>query len=396
MNTELIYGIIAIVCAALLAYTITPPVRVLAFKIGAVDVPLDNRRIHKKPIPRIGGLAIYLSFTLTTMLLCDFTKELVTIWIGGGVLVILGILDDIFRLNAWIKLAIQLAAAGFAVWNGCLIDHINVGGGYVQLGFLAIPLSVLWIAGLTNAINFIDGLDGLACGVSAISSLSLFFVVTLSGDTVSSLMCGILVGSCVGFLPFNSNPARIFMGDTGALFLGYAMAVLSVHGVFKLHTVLSFMLPVIIFALPLFDTIFAIFRRLLKGKSPFSPDRGHIHHRLIDSGFTQKESVNILYAICGILGLVAVFCTEAIFKEYRIIKSVSIFVIAVALFTIHILILKSPDCRKHSGLTEDDMTTDEYLGELDPEKARKIEEHNGGHGEKPDESQPGSDDGGEA
>ena len=251
------------------------------------------------------------------------------------------------------------------------------------------PLSILWIAGLTNAINFIDGLDGLACGVSAISTLSMFFVVTLHGDMTASLMCGILVGSCVGFLPFNSNPARIFMGDTGALFLGYAMAVLSVHGVFKLHAVLSFMLPVIIFALPLFDTVFAIFRRLLKGKSPFSPDRGHIHHRLIDSGFTQKESVNILYAICGILGLVAVFCTETVFQKSTTIRSAAIFFIAVALFTIHILILKNPESRKHSGLTEDDMTTDEYLGELDPEKARKIEEHNGGHKEAPDSSDSG-------
>ena len=379
MNTELIYGIVAIICGILLAYTITPPVRVLAFKIGAVDVPLDSRRIHKKPSPRIGGLAIYLSFTLTTMLMCELSDELVTIWIGGGALVILGILDDIYRLNAWLKLAVQLAAAGFAVWNGCVIDHINLGGGYIQLGIWAIPLSLLWIAGLTNAINFIDGLDGLACGVSAISTLSMFFVVTLHGDMSASMMCGILVGSCVGFLPFNSNPARIFMGDTGALFLGYAMAVLSVHGVFKLHAVLSFMLPIIIFALPLFDTVFAIFRRLLKGKSPFSPDRGHIHHRLIDSGFTQKESVSILYAICGILGLVAVFCTETVYAQTSAVRSVAIFGIAIVLFTIHILILKNPECRKHSGLTEDDMTTDEYLGELDPDKARKIEEHNGGH-----------------
>jgi len=148
--------------------------------------------------------------------------------------------------------------------------------------------------------------------------------------------------------------------------------------VFKLHAVLSFMLPIIIFALPIFDTAFAIFRRLLKGRSPFSPDRGHIHHRLIDIGFTQKESVNILYAICGILGLVAVFCTETLFAKTRAIRSAAVFVIAVALFVIHIMILKNPDSRKHSGLTEDDMTTDEYLGELNPEKARKIEEHNGG------------------
>ena len=374
---QVIYVIVAIVCAILLAYASTPIVRVLAFKIGAVDVPLDNRRIHKKPIPRIGGLAIYLSFTVTTLLFCDFSKELVTIWIGGAILVILGILDDIYRLNAWLKLAVQLAVAGFAVWNGCIIDHINLGGVYIHLGYLSIPLTIFWIAGLTNAINFIDGLDGLACGVSAISSLSMLVVVLLQGDILSTIICGILFGSCLGFLPFNFNPARIFMGDTGALFLGYTLAVLSVHGVFKLHAVLSFIVPLMIFALPIIDAAFAIIRRLIAGKSPFAADRGHIHHRLIDMGFTQKESVKILYAICGILGLVAVFCTESMFEKARVTKSISIAVIALVLFGLNFIILKNPNLRRHSGIIEDDMTVSDYINELGPEQAKKIETYNG-------------------
>ena len=374
---QIIFGLVAIICACLLAYTITPPVRVLAFKIGAVDVPLDGRRIHKKPIPRIGGLAIYLSFTITTLLFCNPSPELLTIWLGGGVLVILGIIDDIYRLNAWLKFAVQLLVAGFAVWNGCVIDHINLGGMYVNLGYFSIPLSMLWIAGLTNAINLIDGLDGLACGVSAISSLSLLAVVLLHGDVLSTVMCGILFGSCLGFLPYNSNPARIFMGDTGALFLGFTLAVLSVHGVFKMHAVLSFITPILIFAFPIFDAAFAIVRRVVAGKSPFSPDRGHIHHRLIDMGFTQKESVKILYAICGILGLIAVFCNEAMFGEMRILKTVSVAAIAVVVFALNFIILKNPEMRRHSGLIEDDMTISDYIKELDPEQAKKIEEHNG-------------------
>ena len=378
MLIDFIYPIVATVCAFLLAYVATPAVRVLAFRIGAVDVPLDGRRIHKKPIPRIGGVAIYFGFTVTTMLFCDFSRELVTIWLGGLALVIIGIIDDVVRLNAWLKFAVQLAVAGFAVWNGCLIDHVSLGGGYVSLGVFSIPLSVLWIAGLTNAINFIDGLDGLACSVSAISSLSLLVVVLLHGEIVSTVLCAIMLGACLGFLPFNSNPARIFMGDTGALFLGYSFAVLSVHGVFKLHAVLSFIVPLTIFALPLFDMIFAIVRRLCAGKSPFSADRGHIHHRLIDMGFTQKESVKILYALCAILGLVAVFCTETMFDDQRVIKSVAIAGIAVALFVINLLIMKNPESRRHSGLTEDDMTTEDYIQELTPEQARKIEIHNGG------------------
>lgn len=376
--TQLIFGIVATICAILLAYTLTPVVRVLAFRIGAVDVPLDGRRIHTKPIPRIGGLAIYLSFAVTTWLVCDISRELVTIWIGGGILVFLGILDDIYRLNAWYKLIIQLTVAAFAVFNGCVITHINLGGVYISLGFLSMPLSMLWIAGLTNAINFIDGLDGLACGVSAISSLSLLFVVLLHGDFTSTLFCAVLFGACLGFLPFNSNPARIFMGDTGALFLGYTLAVLSVQGVFKMHAVLAFIVPLTIFALPIFDAAFAICRRLFAGKSPFAPDRGHIHHRLIDMGFTQKETVRILYAICGILGLVAVFSTDAMFSSTRIFKAVSIAIIAFAILTITYFIMKNPESRRHSGLIEDDMTIADYIRELDPEKAKKIEEINGG------------------
>ena len=182
------------------------------------------------------------------------------------------------------------------------------------------------------------------------------------------------------------------MGDTGALFLGYTLAVISVFGVFKLHTVLAFLVPFAIFALPVFDTLFAICRRVLSGKSPFAPDRGHIHHRLIDMGFTQKESVKILYAICGIFGLVAVFCTESMFQTMRVTKSVLIAVIAMGLFLLNYIILKDPNWRKHSGLTEDDMTVTEYINELDPEKARKIEAHNGGHVKKDEETPAAAED----
>lgn len=380
MESSSVTIIIAAICAALLAFCVTPPVRVLAFKLGAIDVPLDNRRIHKKPIPRIGGLAIYAAFCLTACLFCNFDKELVNIIAGGAILVIIGILDDIFRLNAWLKLAVQFLAAGLAVCNGCIIDHINLGGSYIQLGYFAIPVSLLWIVGLTNSINLIDGLDGLACGVSAISSISLLIVVFLHGDIEGTLICAIILGSCLGFLPFNSNPARIFMGDTGALFLGYTLAVISVHGVFKLHAVLSFIVPIVIFALPIFDAFFAVFRRLAQGKSPFAPDRGHIHHKLIDCGFTQKESVRILYSICGLMGLVAVFCTETMSdsQEMRIIKPVCIVIICFALLTVNFLIMKNPETRRHSGLTDDNMSVEEFISELDPEKARKIEEHNGG------------------
>ena len=307
------------------------------------------------------------------MLLCTPSRSLVTVWIGGAVLVLLGVLDDIFRLPAWPKFIVQLLVAGFAVWNGTIIDHINLGGEYVHLGVVSVPLTILWIAGLTNAINFIDGLDGLSCGISAISSLSLFCVILLTGDLTSALITLVLAAACLGFLPFNTNPARIFMGDTGALFLGYTMAVLSVQGVFKLHAVLAFLVPVAIFALPLCDTLFAIIRRLAAGKSPFAADRGHLHHRLVDLGFTQKESVKILYAICAILGLIAVFFTDSLFAEGRFFKTIAIAVIALVIFIANFIIMRDPACRRHSGLTEDDLTVAQYKAEL-AEKKRKKEQ----------------------
>ena len=372
-TTQTIYMAVAMLCAFLFAYTLTPPVRVLAFKLRAVDVPLDNRRMHSRPIPLIGGLAIYASFLLTTMLFCPLSDELATIWIGGAVIVLLGILDDIFRLPAWLKFVVQIAVACGAVWNGTVIDHINLGGEYINLGIFSFPLTVFWIVGLTNAMNFIDGLDGLSCGISAISCLSMFCVLMLSGEYISAMIVALLAGACFGFLPFNTNPARIFMGDTGALFLGYAMAVLSVQGVFKLHAVLAFIVPLVIFALPIGDTLFAILRRVCSGKSPFAADRGHLHHKLVDMGFTQKESVKILYAICAILGLIAVFFTEGMFAEGKTAKTIWIAVLAVGIFVINFIIMRTPDCRKHSGLSDDEMTVQDYLAELESKKQAKAE-----------------------
>lgn len=372
--TNFVYSALAVLCAGLIAFTMTPPVRVLAFRIGAVDIPLDQRRMHKKPIPRIGGLAIFFGFTASTMIFCNPTKELLTIWIGGFVLVALGILDDVFRLPAMLKFVVQIGAAVIAVVNGVVIDHISIGGNYVMFGVWRIPITILWIVGLTNAINLIDGLDGLACGVSAISSASLFCVVLLNGDLHSAMITAILTASCIGFMPFNKNPAKIFMGDTGALFLGFTLAVMSVQGVFKLHTVISFLVPLSIFALPLLDTTVAIIRRVAHGKSPFSPDRGHLHHKLVDMGFTQKNAVRILYAICALLGLVAVVFTDTIFDSSRLVKAVLVLILALIVFLFNYLIIKSPNLRVHTGLFDDEPLPDtpKNLGDTLKEVKHKI------------------------
>ena len=369
------YALIAVLASALLAYAVTPAVRVLAYKIGAIDVPLDARRMHKVPIPRLGGLAIFVAFTVISLIFCTPSPTLYSIWFGGLVLCILGTLDDVFRLHWTIKFVVQLLAAGFAVLCGMVIDRINLGGEYVSLGVWSIPLTMLWIVGLTNAINLLDGLDGLACGVSTICACSLVCVMLLMGDFSSALLTAILIGACIGFLPYNRNPARIFMGDTGALFLGYTLAVISVEGVFKLHMLLSFMVPLFIFALPLFDTIFAMLRRIAHKKSPFSADRGHLHHKLIDLGFTQKEAVGILYAICGILGLVSVTFTDAFFKsEY--LRSVALAAAAIVVFLIDFLIMRNPSTRAHSGISKPDpaQNTSQKSAETEkPDAAQTIE-----------------------
>lgn len=342
---ELIYILAAMVLAGLIAFTTTPAVSVLAYKIGAIDVPRDNRRMHKKPTPRIGGLAIFAGFVIATLVFCEVRPELIAIWLGGLVIVAVGVIDDIFRINAWIKLAAQIGVAMIAVSQGVVVEFVNFFGTYISFGAFAVPITVLWIVGLTNAINLIDGLDGLACGVSAICSLSLLLVMILKGEFYVAILTAVVVGSCIGFLPFNSNPAKIFMGDTGALFLGYTMAVISVSGVFKLHTVVSFMIPLSIFGLPIFDTAFAFIRRILHGKSPFSADRGHLHHRLIDMGFNQKQSVRILYAICGILGASALLVTEEQFYRAAIV-----IVAGFAIFLVNFLIVRRSDERCKMGL----------------------------------------------
>ncbi len=350
---EIIYILAALLLAGLIAFTTTPAVSVLAYKIGAIDVPLDERRMHKKPTPRIGGLAIFAGFVISSLVFCELTPELAAILLGGLVLVVVGVIDDIFRISAWIKLAAQIGVALIAVSQGVVIEFINFFGMYVTFGAFAIPITVIWIVGLTNAINLIDGLDGLACGVSAICSISLLTVMVLKGECFVALLTAIVVGSCLGFLPFNSNPAKIFMGDTGALFLGYTMAVISVSGVFKLHTVISFIIPLSIFGLPIFDTAFAFLRRILHGKSPFSPDRGHLHHRLIDMGFNQKQSVRILYAVCGILGTSALMFTEEHFT-----KAIIIIVAGFAIFLVNFLIVRHESERAKMGLDFDEKPTE--------------------------------------
>ena len=376
MNS-IIFGVVALICSGLLSFSSTPAVRVLAFKVGAIDIPKDNRRMHSKPMPRIGGLAIYFSFCVTCLFFCEVSKELGVLLVGGFLMAVLGVFDDVFRLPALLKFFCQIAIGVATALFGVRIDQIMIGGDYVSLGFLSIPLTVLWIVGLSNAINLIDGLDGLSCGISTISSLSILGVVLLQGEFSYAIVTLILIGACCGFLPFNRNPAKIFMGDTGSLFLGYTLSVISILGTFKLHAAISVLVPLFIFAVPLADTLFAIIRRVLSGKSPFSPDRGHFHHRLVDMGFTQKESVKILYSICGMFGLVALFMSDNLFPHYKLIKSIAIVFIALLIFIVTVLIMKNPKTRIHSGLFDEDVENQNNQEKVSDKSAECEKENNG-------------------
>ena len=308
--------VIALVTAILISFITTPVVKALAEKVGAVDVPKDNRRMHKHPIPRMGGLAIFLGFLLSGLLFIPLSESIRGMLLGGVIIVILGILDDIYALPALPKLLVQIAAALIAVMHGNVIQVIsnpNVfsDNPYWVLGVWSIPVSVIWIVAITNAVNLIDGLDGLAVGVATISSFTMLVIAMLVSDGTVALLMAALAGGCVGFLPYNMNPAKIFMGDTGSTFLGFVLATVSIQGLFKFYTIISFAVPFLMLGLPLFDTCFAIIRRISKGQNPMSPDRSHVHHRLIDMGFNQKQAVAILYVISAILGLSAVVLTTS-------------------------------------------------------------------------------------
>jgi len=300
-----------LVVAFVISICATPLVRRLAFKIGAVDVPKDNRRMHNHPIPRLGGLAIFFGFMVSILIFVPIGREMRGILIGAVLIVILGIFDDIYSLRAKLKLVVQIVAASVAVWHGVAIEVINNPNifsrePYWVLGWLSVPVSIIWIVAITNSVNLIDGLDGLADGVSTISAMTMLVIAVLLGGEEIAVICAALVGACVGFIPYNLNPARIFMGDTGATFLGFILGCVSIQGLFKYYAIISFLVPFIILGLPIFDTTSAILRRIMRGQSPMVADRSHIHHKLIDMGMNQKQAVATLYMISAVLGLCAV------------------------------------------------------------------------------------------
>lgn len=340
-----IVGVTFVICLIL-----TPIVIKLCRKYNIVDIPKDSRRVHSKPMPRIGGVAIVTSMLIGFLIYYLLTKDIPSIAlnekflgyiIGGLIIATMGLIDDLVNLRARYKFFFQLAAGLVVYYFGIRITGIKIPFIYPDMIDFAwgidLPLTLLWIIGVTNAINLIDGLDGLAAGITAISATSLLIIfIATSASLEAIIISAVLVGAVLGFLPYNFNPAKTFMGDVSANFLGFTMAVVSILGFAKGYTMIAIIAPVLVLGIPIFDTVFAMVRRFLKGQPMLKPDGGHIHHRLIKRGFSQRQAVILLYTITTLLCMLAVLLVaEDFWKLILLILAFICFSIFGIVTTIH-------------------------------------------------------------
>jgi UDP-GlcNAc:undecaprenyl-phosphate GlcNAc-1-phosphate transferase len=299
-----------LVLALVVTAVVTPVVRRLALKYGLVDEP-GGRKVHAEAIPRIGGVAIVSGFAVALAVqaagevwwgwggeLTEGGQEFAAVLAGLAVIFVVGLLDDLVTLSPGQKFIGQLVAAGVVIAWGPRVEFIAdpFSGGLVYLGLMSIPITLVWILGFTNIINLIDGIDGLAAGITAIAAGTFLLLAAQSNQLVAAACAAALVGACLGFLRYNFPPASIFMGDSGALFLGFALATISLLGVMKSVAAITLVVPLLVIWVPIFDTGSAIIRRWRHGRPIQEADRGHIHHRLLGRGFDQRQTVLIIYA----------------------------------------------------------------------------------------------------
>ncbi|MGE7022728.1 MraY family glycosyltransferase [Solibacillus cecembensis] len=325
---------VSLIVAFLASILLTPLVKRLAIRIGAVDAP-NYRKVHARIMPRLGGLAIYAAFMIGIILLkvvTGFQSEyLYAILIAASIIVLTGVIDDMREISAKAKLLGQIVAACIVVFGGGIhIQIVNLPfGGELSFGWLGIPLTIIWIVGITNAINLIDGLDGLAAGVSTIALITMAATAMLLGDGIVIALASILAAATIGFLFFNFHPAKIFMGDTGALFLGFMISVIALLGL-KNVTVIAFVIPVIMLGVPISDTFFAIVRRFRMKQKWSDPDKSHLHHRLLDLGFSHRQVVLLIYAMAAMFGLFAIIFSMA--SVWGAILIITVLLVAIELF----------------------------------------------------------------
>ncbi|WP_411954036.1 glycosyltransferase family 4 protein [Alkalibacillus sp. S2W] len=294
-----------------LAVIVTPLIIKLAKKYNLVDCPNDRKK-HNGSIPLMGGLAIIIPVLIMGIILQPESEHMLGIVVGGSLIIIAGVLDDILSLKPLTKLVIQIAAAVIVMSSGLMIEALTVPFmGHVDLGILSYAVTLFWIIGVTNALNLIDGLDGLASGVAAIAFGSILVMAISDSTTVVIYLSILYVASLLGFLVYNFYPAKIFLGDTGSLFIGYSLAVISMLGLFKNVTVFSFIVPIMVLMIPIFDTLFAIIRRTINKQHIMTADRMHIHYVLLGLGFGHRNTVLIIYAFSIMFGALAIIFTNA-------------------------------------------------------------------------------------
>ncbi|MBR3697454.1 MAG: undecaprenyl/decaprenyl-phosphate alpha-N-acetylglucosaminyl 1-phosphate transferase [Clostridia bacterium] len=387
---------IAFMIAFATAFMATPYTIRFAKKVGAVDTPQDPRRINKVTMPRLGGLAVilgfflsiaYLTIVLTIEKKIDIFQDNLYMKLIGFVLgeIVIGIVcfyDDIKGTPAIIKLIFQIIAAIIVVNFGIRIDFFEIGGFSIPMENILFYniFSVLWIVGITNALNLIDGLDGLSTGISIISCISLLIIFALNDSPlISIILITSLCGALVGFLPYNFNPAKTFIGDTGSNFLGYCLSIISILGIAKTYTAIVVVAPILVLALPLFDTIFAVIRRIIKGKNlkaVIEPDAGHLHHKMIQKGFTQKQAVLTLYAFSASFGMFAIILLDSGIWKALSFGIIMLVVISMGYKEFVKQKLLSDDCEEKQILNkekiEDENSNKNFDNIEDIEKYRKM------------------------
>lgn len=372
----------AFIIGVVVAYLTAPVSIKLAHRLGVIDTPKDARRVHKKPIPRFGGMSIFLGSMVAMVIPAGMNANIKTAMIGGALMYLLGIIDDIKDIKPVVKFGGQLLIASLVYALGIRITFVsNYFGAAVTDAHANVILSagvsyiitVFWIVGITNAVNLMDGLDGLAAGSVAIMSLSLAYIAYIHGIRLGSMpVCIALVAvaaGCIGFLPYNFSPAKTFMGDGGALYLGYMIAVLSVISPLKRATVVGALIPMLTLAVPIFDTALAMLRRTLKHESIMAADKGHLHHHLMAAGFGQRRSVLIMYGIVAIMGEVAVLLSRELYKD-------AFFLFLVAFLYLCIIIVpKKPKKGIKRIITQDtsDLEKEYFTEYLNYERERRKE-----------------------
>lgn len=315
-----IYTVIAVSfgMAFLISLIMSPLAIKIALKIGAVDIPKDGRRMHNRAMPRFGGMAIFVGTTASILFNLNMSHKMMIVLLGGAMMYALGVVDDLKTLSPKVKFIGQVVIAIAMYYCDIRVNFMRnfFGEGKSELNeVLCFVITIVWIVGITNTVNLIDGLDGLATGTTAISALCIAYVAYIYGMYVSTAAMLAVAGAALGFLPFNFYPAKIFMGDSGSLYLGFMLSTLSVVGLVKSATVVAVMVPVMVLGLPIFDTAYAIVRRVVNKRPIMEGDKRHLHHRLISLGYGQRRATLLLYCVSGIMGVAAITISRSLYIE---------------------------------------------------------------------------------